>query len=136
MFGGQQGQQPVLGMVHILVLVHQDVVAGVVQRLSDIVPLLQQPHGEQEEIVEIESVATVQHLLVGGVHGTQLRVAFLDIARPVQAVLGPRDPDVEETALLGHRLGVGKRALVGKDAVVEADEEYEEDSDDIDEIQN
>ena len=109
--GGQQGQQPVLGVVHVLVLVHQDVAVGAAQRFGCVRVLLQQPDGEQEEVVEIDSVATAQHLLVGRVRRHPAPGRSLHVLRPEQPVLGPAD-GVEKRPP-GLALGVEAQVLEG-----------------------
>ena len=68
LLAGEQLQQPVLRVVGVLVLVHQDPAERVAVALGDVVEQLEQVHGAEQQVVEVHRVHLVDALLVQLVH--------------------------------------------------------------------
>ncbi len=65
---GQKVHQDVLGMVGVLVLVHQEVQETPPVLFQDGWELAEKPHRQEQEIVKVQRVVPLQARLVGGVH--------------------------------------------------------------------
>ena len=57
-------QQHVLDVVHVLVLVHQDIAIAVLQAFQHFGAFLQQVNGFGQQVVEVEGVVVAQFLLI------------------------------------------------------------------------
>ena len=96
---GQHRQQPELGVVGVLVLVHHDVAEALLPGGAGIGVGLEQEHRLQDHVVEVHRVGGVQPALVEGVHrgdGLLEEVAHLVAVglRRQEPVLRPRDGGV------------------------------------------
>ncbi len=89
--GGEQLQQPVLGVVGVLVLVDEDVAEGAAPALAHLLEELERVHRAHQQVVEIHRVGLEHPLLV----------EVVDAGRRLL-----------EDAALGLRVGVGVDQLV------------------------
>ena len=64
MLAGEQLQQPVLGVVGVLVLVDEDVAEGAAPALADLLEQLEHVDGADQEVVEVHRVGLEHPLLV------------------------------------------------------------------------
>src|ERR1019366_3195771 len=93
MLFGQQAHEVVLGAVGVLILVDHDVAQPPVVSFAGGVVMLEQAHGLQQQVVEIEGVGVVQGLLVlledgGDGLGLPIDGALVEIRRRDLGVLG------------------------------------------------
>ena len=84
MRGGEQGDQHVLRVVRILILVHHDIAEAPLIVLQHVLVFLQQAHGVDDDIVKVHRVRFHQHLLIQVVDGGDI------LAARVVAVLAAR----------------------------------------------
>ncbi len=97
---GQELQQPVLGMVRVLVLVDQDVAKCLPPALARLGKALQRLHRQHQEVVEIDGVRRVEAALVEAVglrHGLVVEGgdARVVLVRADEGVLRVRDLGVD-----------------------------------------
>ena len=64
LLAGEQLEQPVLGMVRVLVLVDEDPPEGAAVPLGDVLEQLEQVDGPKQQVVEVDRVHLVDALLV------------------------------------------------------------------------
>ncbi len=100
MLGGEQLQQPVLGVVGVLVLVHEHVAKGLLPALQRLGEALEYLHGQVEQVVEIERVRCKEAVLVQLVHLGDRGVveggdAGSKLLRADEAILGVGDLGVD-----------------------------------------
>ena len=114
----QQLQQPVLGAVRVLVLVHQDPAEALLVALADVLEELEHVDRPHQQVVEVHRVGLEQALLVGAVglgdHRLERRDGLLGVGLGVhQQVLEVRDPGLDRArrVALGVDLEVGEAAL-------------------------
>src|SRR3989454_8942765 len=108
MFAGQQTDDPVLGAVGVLVLVHEDVAPEAAvpgERLRD---LLEEPHRLQEQVVEVHGADRAQALLVTPEH--QRDFLFPRSPRPALRVVDAEHVVLPGADALGDGAG-GRGAL-------------------------
>ena len=112
-FAGQQLHQLVLGAVGVLVLVDEQVAVAALVALADFAGDLEQAHGFEQQVVEVEGVVLAQLGLVALVDvGDALAVGVLGaeviLLRIDHVVLGPGD--AAEDGARGELLGVEPHA--------------------------
>jgi len=93
---GEVAQQDVLRAVGVLVLVDEDVLEAVLRALEGLVGHLEEPYGEQQQVVEVERVVVAEQALVARPdhRGDARELAVRgrgQVCRPAHLVLGPRD---------------------------------------------
>ena len=102
--------------IRILIFIHQDVFESLLIELQHIRPLLEEPHGEHQQVIEIHGICIQLFRDVTDPHR-------LDLLQPVIEMVIPRGDDIlqrrtgvfDEAEDRGQHIGLGKAALLGID---------------------
>ena len=111
---GQQPQQLILPLVQVLIFVHRDPTVAGLQRLQDLLVFLQQAHGLEDEVVEVEGVVSGQCVLVGPIADGEVGIVGAEFGQAevvrAQKMLFGRGKLPQKTAA-GLAVGAQEEAL-------------------------